>query len=73
MEFEVRILGDGGDLIVRGVVSETRHFCSLRDSMMLMEFLVCLNGENINKDSIRICGRRVRGWEIREALRLNQQ
>lgn len=58
---------------MRGVVSETRHFCSLRDSMMLMEFLVCLNGENINRDSIRICGRRVRGWEIREALRLNQQ
>lgn len=49
---------------MRGVVSETRHFCLLRDSMMLMEFLVCLNGENINRDSIRICGRRVRGWEI---------
>lgn len=38
-----------------------------------MKFLLCFDGGNINRNSIRIGGERVRGLGRREAVRLSQQ
>lgn len=38
-----------------------------------MKLLLCFDGENIDRNRIRICGERVRGLGRQEAVRLSQQ